>query len=248
MTEYRILSALLPLILGILVIKGMIRYSKSSKSSRSISPSYFGSVALLFALFASLIFSEVWTRISKINSLLVSEANDLRGILRISETIPGTTVPFKQAVQNFIALNKEWDQTTLAKYSSLKNKAEDTEFSGTTFRPIYKLVGDSILFKGHALEQQALYEKTDELRSAWFDRKELLKQRVLPEKILILFLMGFFTQLAIAMSHLGNDRAIRDTVFLFSLAFASAILLLALIDDSHFSSHFISHSVLNDIK
>ena len=89
--------------------------------------------------------------------------------------------------------------------------------------------------------------RTDIRFNNWFERKELLKQRILPEKILVLFLMGFFTQVSIALSHLGNDRAVRDTVWLFSLVFFAALSILIAVDDTALSRHFISLAALRDV-
>lgn len=109
------------------------------------------------------------------------------------------------------------------------------------------MVSDTSLFKGNHEAQHIVFQKTEELRAAWFERKEYLKQRILPEKLLILFLMGFFTQISIAFSHLGNKRAIRDTVWLFSFVFFAAMVILISIDSAEISRHFISISVLDDV-
>jgi hypothetical protein len=63
-----------------------------------------------------------------------------------------------------------------------------------------------------------------------------------------LFIFGFFTQLAIAYSHIGNDNATRATVLLFSVAFSISIALLTYIDNPHATSSLVSTSILNDVK
>lgn len=55
MLSLKLLSSLLPLLMGIGVILGMNKYSDWKYSPRGVSPSYFASVALLFALFLSLV-------------------------------------------------------------------------------------------------------------------------------------------------------------------------------------------------
>jgi hypothetical protein len=237
----RLAYVLATLLTGFLVIRSMTYYSRKENSARNISPSYFAAIALLFALFASLVFSEVWGRISRINQLMLTQANALRGILRITENLPGASLPYRQAVADYIQTISEMDKQE----DSAAPKA--STFSNQTFQPLYVLATNSSLFDFNPVVQQAILEKTDELRNAWFERKELLKQRILPEKILVLFLMGFFTQFSIAFSHLGNDRAMRDTVWLFSLAFFTALALLVCIDDTAWSSHFISLAALKDV-
>lgn len=241
MLVIRIAYVLATLLTGFIVIRSMTYYSGKQNSARNISPSYFAAIALLFALFASLVFSEVWGRISRINQLILIQANALRGILRISENLPGASLSYHKAVADYIQTVREID----GQGASTANKAN--AFSNQTFQPLYVLATNSSLFDFNPVLQQAILEKTDELRNAWFERKELLKQRILPEKILVLFLMGFFTQVSIAFSHLGNERAMRDTVWLFSLAFFTALALLVCIDDTELSNHFISLAALNDV-
>ena len=241
MSLLRFACVLATLLTGYLVIRSMTYYSRKENSARNISPSYFAAIALLFALFASLVFSEVWSRISRINQLILIQANALRGILRISENQSGAALPYRQAVADYIRTISEMDKQG----HSAANK--DSDFSNRTFQPLYALATNSALFDSDPVLHQAILEKTDELRNAWFERKELLKQRILPEKLLVLFLMGFFTQISIAFSHLGNDRAMRDTVWLFTLAFFTALALLVCIDDTALSSHFISLAALKDV-
>jgi len=166
------LSALLPIAMGVGVIFFERLYTKWKYSPRGVSPSYFASVALLFALFSSLIFSEVWGKITKTNALM----------------------------------------------------------------------------SGHPHMQTAYYNELESVREAWFERRELRKQHIPSTKIAVLFLFGFFTQLAIAFSHIGNNNATRATVMLFSLAFATSIALLAYIDNPHQTSYLVGTGVLDDIR
>jgi len=238
----------LPVLTGALVVFGVSYYSKLKYSARNISPSYFTAVALLFALFASLVFGEVWGRISKINSLMLEQANALRGILRITENIPAASAPFMAAVKSYIDRIDSQERTTEVEDKAEPLAGHKEKFSSKLIRPFYALAADSVLFKKNEILQLAVLNKADQLRNAWFEREELLKQRILPEKMLVLFLMGFFTQVSIGFSHLGNDRAVRDTVWLFSLAFFAAMAILITIDDTEFSRQFLSFSALKDVQ
>jgi hypothetical protein len=240
MNWYTIIMGMLPLISGFLVIKGLTFYGETKHSPKSISPSYFAAVALLFALFASLIFSEVWNRVGKINGLMLEEANSLRAILRITENDPAIASRYQTAIHNYM-------ESIEKKELRMSKNTEAGVNSNKLFNPLYVLATDSVTFRNKSNVQMALLNKTDQLRNAWFEREELLKYRIVPEKLLILFLMGFFTQISIAMSHLGNKKAIRDTVLVFSLAFFSAIAILLFIDDTELSRQFLSIQVLKDV-
>ncbi|MFM7838519.1 MAG: hypothetical protein ACKO6K_03045 [Chitinophagaceae bacterium] len=247
MSGFYIGLALLPLLTGYGVIRG-INYSATQKNSaRNISPSYFAAIALLFALFASLIFGEVWNRVSIINSMMLRQASSLRAILRITEQLPKAAEPYRIAVDEYIKGIGRMEQQGNGNGNGEKPGDERKSFSNQTFHPIYGLATDSSLFSGDPVLQQAVLAQTEVLRNAWFERKVLLNQRVLPEKLLILFLMGFFTQVSIAFSHLGNNRATHDTVWLFSLVFFAALSILIAVDDTAVSRHFISLAALKDV-
>ena len=107
MVTLKLLSALLPILMGIAVIIGMQKYSDWKHSPRGVSPSYFASVALLFALFLSLVFSEVWNKVSKTNALMTEQANSMRALLRMTEPLGPDSIRVANAVKNYIQKLKE---------------------------------------------------------------------------------------------------------------------------------------------
>ena len=242
------LLALLPMLLGVGVIGFMNLYMKWKHSARGISPSYFASVALLFALFASLIFSEVWGKITMTNALMTKQANSLRALLRLSEPLGPDSIKVANAVKNYIQRIKdqEVNDEMLAQkgFSEYKQKS----FNKGTYQEFYLIAADSSLFKGRAVMQNAFYDELESVREAWFERREIRKMNIPSSKIIVLFIFGFFTQLAIAYSHIGNHNATRATVMLFSLAFAISIALLTYIDNPHQTSYLVSTGVLDDVK
>jgi hypothetical protein len=121
-------------------------------------------------------------------------------------------------------------------------------FNKKTFQEFYLIAADNNLFQGRPHMQNAFYTELESVREAWFERRELRKQHIPSTKIAVLFLFGFFTQLAIAFSHIGNNNATRATVMLFSLAFATSIALLAYIDNPHQTSYLVGTGVLDDIR
>jgi hypothetical protein len=230
-------------------IIGFMRiYTKWKHSARGISPSYFASVALLFALFASLVFSEVWGKITKTNALMTQQANSLRALLRITEPLGPESIRVANAVKTYIQKIKdqEVNDEMLAQqgFSEYKQKS----FSKGTYQEFYIIAADTSMFKGRPSMQNAFYSELESVREAWFERRELRKQNIPESKIVVLFIFGFFTQLAIAYSHIGNKNATRATVLLFSVAFSIAIALLTYIDNPHATSSLVSTSILNDVK
>jgi hypothetical protein len=241
-------TSLLPMLMGLGVIFFERTYTKWKHSARGISPSYFASVALLFALFASLIFSEVWGKITKTNALMTQQANSLRALLRLTEPLGPDSIRVSNAVKNYIQKLKEQEVNDDMLAQSGFSVYKQQSFTKKTFQEFYEIASDTSLFKGFNPLHNAFYSELESVREAWFERRELRKQHIPSTKIAVLFIFGFFTQLAIAFSHIGNNNATRATVMLFSLAFATSIALLAYIDNPHQTSYLVSTGVLDDIR
>jgi hypothetical protein len=179
---------------------------------------------------------------------MTQQANSLRALLRLTEPLGPDSIRVANAVKNYIQKIKdqEVNDEMLAQkgFSEYKQKS----FSKGTYQEFYKIAADSSLFKGRPSMQNAFYSELESVREAWFERRELRKQNIPESKIVVLFIFGFFTQLAIAYSHIGNNNATRATVLLFSVAFSIAIALLTYIDNPHATSSLVSTSILNDVK
>jgi hypothetical protein len=241
---------LLPFITGLCVIYFSKIYSKGPIKPMGIQASIVSSISLLFALFASLIFTEVWTRTSKINLLLMEQASSLRALKRITEPLGENSIYFSKAVSSYIEKIKEQEVTDIVLKVSKPEKDESYRlktFSKNTYTELYTLAMDPKNFKGNIAMQNAFYTNLESLRHAWFERKELRKTKILPEKIYVLFIFGLLTQIAVAFSHLDDRKSNKIAVILFTITFSIALFILALIESSLIDSHFTSVSVLNDV-
>ena len=246
MTNHFIFS-LFPFVTGGLVIYASLKYSKTGQKIIGISASIVSPLSLLFALFASLIFTEVWNKTSKINALLMEQASDLRALKRMTEPLGENSKYFSVAVENYIDKIKYQEKNdVILKISNDSNYNKQT-FSNNTFAELYALANESQKFNGNVVMQNAFYINLETLRHAWFERKELKKSKILPEKIYVLFIFGVLTQIAIAFSHLEDRRANRIAIILFSLTFSIALFILQLTETSYLDSHFIGTHVLDDV-
>jgi hypothetical protein len=239
--------SLLPFVTGILVIYASSKYAKTSQKIIGISASIVSPLSLLFALFASLIFTEVWTKTSKINALLMEQASNLRALKRITEPLGEQSKTFVIAVENYIDKIQLQEKTDVILKSFNDSSYNKQTFSNSTFNELYVLASDPQKFNGNIAMQQAFYTNLESLRHAWFERKELKKSKILPEKIYVLFIFGVLTQIAIAFSHLEDPRANRIAIILFSITFTIALFILQLTETSYLDSHFISTHVLDDV-
>ena len=66
--------------------------------------------------------------------------------------------------------------------------------------------------------------------------------------IQIFLSFGFFTQVAIAISHIDDYKALKDSELIFSAAFAAAISILLVTTNFSFNSHFVNIEILYDVS
>ncbi|MFZ9660792.1 MAG: hypothetical protein ACO29O_02850 [Chitinophagaceae bacterium] len=228
MSAFQYFLIILPILMGILVVIIFGFLESRGTAIRNVSGSYFNVVAILFALTTTLITTEVWKKLNRINSLMTSQASTARALLRITEPLGDKSAVVDSAVFHYL---KNLEQRENAAYVSKlmsSNEMRNAEyFSGMQFKELYKLASDTSVFHGQEVIQKSFYEALELLRSGWFEREELRKSSVLKNELLIsvLFLLGLFTQISIAGAHTGNQRTVNFTVMLFSLAYTASIML-----------------------
>ncbi|HXU99796.1 MAG TPA: OFA family MFS transporter, partial [Caulobacteraceae bacterium] len=197
--SWRLALTLFPLALGIAVTVFFYYLDKSRFAVRGVAGPYFASVALLFALYASLMATEVWQRSVRATALGHSEIAALDSAVRIAEGVHPGDRRVRLAVQS-----------------------PDPEPA------LYAIAGNGAFFAGQGPANAAFYQAIGEAHGADAERKTLIGARLAPEKLFSLLLFGLLTQVAIAFCQAGSIRAIGVTVMLFSIAFAASVGILEL--------------------
>ena len=228
---------LLPLLLGVAVCFFFLHLDRSRFTIRGVVGPYFSSVAILFALFASLLAAELWQRHSKEDILLHQETNGLKSMLHIAASIDPETPVVRNAIRSYLR------QTAYG--AELAPRPGAQQHPSEALKQLYRLAADPATFKGNAVANAAFLQSLDVVRAAREDRADLHKARVAPSKFFTLLLFGLLTQIAIAFCHAGNPRALGASVMLFSVAFSAAIGILALLDDPYEGLPMISAGLLN---
>lgn len=230
---------LLPLLLGAIVCFFFFHLDKSRFTVRGVVGPYFASVAILFALFASLLAAELWQRQTREDTLLHAEMNGLKSMLHIAASIDPESTVVRDTIRSYLR------QTAYGAELAPRTSPAEGQASEALKR-LYRLATDPATFKGNAIAQATFLQSLDVVRSAREDRTDLHKAHVAPSKFFTLLLFGMLTQIAIAFCHAGNPRALAASVMLFSVAFASAIGILALLDDPYEGVRMVSTTLLNN--
>jgi len=231
---------LLPLLLGVLVCFFFFHLDKSRFTIRGVVGPYFSSVAILFALFASLLAAELWQRQTREDTLLHQEINGLKSMLHISASIDPDTTVVRDAIRSYLRQTAYGAELAPAAPAAPLPSSE-------ALRRLYRLATDVALFKGNAAANAAFLQSLDQVRSAREDRTDLHKAHVASSKFFTLLVFGLLTQIAIAFCHAGNPRALAASVMLFSVAFSAAIGILALLDDPYEGVTMVSVSFMDSL-
>ena len=239
MYEYLYLGVL-PLLMGALTVYLFNRLDDSRFQVRGVVGPYFAALALLFGLFSSLTASDVWQRIGKANTLVCTEVNSLRSMLRLSETLGPNAIKMKSTINDYL---KEIQQ------SEFTDKKEiPSAMPVEPLNRLYQIAADPANFNNITPIQSEFLKSLEQVRSAHLERIELRKTRLSGTKLLIIFIFGLLTQFSIALCHAGNPRASWASVMLFSVAFSAAITVLTVFENPANFSSMISTSALVDIR
>ena len=209
---------LLPLLLGTGVCIAFIYLDQSRFAVRGVVGPYFAALALLFGLYASLLATEVWQRISREGVLLRAEVGALQAMGGIAQGVGGDKRAILEAIDGY------------AGAMAGGNAGGLVDATASPLRRLYGVAADKELFQGNTSSNAAFYGQIEVLRSSRGQRAQLMVEHIEPIKTFSLLLFGFLTQISIAFCHAGNRRAIGLTVMLFSVGFAAAIGILELLD------------------
>jgi hypothetical protein len=228
---------LLPLLLGLGVCVAFYHLDRSRFTIRGVVGPYFSSVAILFALFASLLAAELWQRHTREDLLFHGELNGLQSLLQIAGGFDSGATTVRNAVRSYL------DPAVPV----AARPPDAAQPAGEPLERLYRLATDRQTFGGNTVANAAFLASLQAVRAARDDRIALHKERVSPSKFFTLLLFGLLTQVAIAFCHAGNPRALAASVMLFSIAFSAAIGILALLDDPYQALRTISPNLLNGV-
>ncbi len=230
----------LPMFLGVGVCTAFWLLDRSPVSVRGVSPSYISAVALLFSLYGGLMAKEAWDKLSRIEVIITTETNALRSMLRIAEAVdPFGRFDIDRKVTRYVSEVREKEYNI--------NVTEENLLKSKSLQYLYNMVAREDVFPDSVLKSHFL-SSVETLHSARLERLSLQMHRISVTKVFILFLFGFLTQVAIALTHAGNSHAILASVMLFSIAFSGSIFVLFEFDDPYEMGQLLSIKPFTDVE
>jgi hypothetical protein len=183
---------------------------------------FFGSVAILFALFAAFLANDVWRQIERAQTALAREADGVRTILRLAEAEGGPGKPLTVAVVGYSrsVMDSEW--------SAMRQGKEAAETVDALHKLALAVVNPQVFAGAPPALHQAVVDAFVEIRQARTDRIAISTRHGASINWLAMVILGILTQVAVAVVHLDKIRPQVLALCVFTAAFASTVALVGI--------------------
>jgi MFS family permease len=207
----------LPLLLGGLVCLAFHYLDGSRFAVKEVVGPYFVAVSIVFALYASLVTTEMWQKVSLARGTLRAEFAALQSMALMASQLDPPAPEVRDMARDY------WSEV-------LSREGDRSVSDGMAYlRQLYAFASKTERFQRGG-SQAAFYSALESVHAARLEHNVLKTGRLAPVKLFSLLLFGFLTQIGIALVHAGKRRAIFVTVMLFSIAFAGSVGIIELFD------------------
>tara|TARA_A100001011_G_C14037265_1_gene726256 strand:- start:8 stop:733 length:726 start_codon:yes stop_codon:yes gene_type:complete len=227
---------LIPFVTGFIAVLLVSSLSGTKFEIKGVVGPYFGALAVMFGLFASLMAGDTWREISRANSLVMKEINSLKAIESLGKSLPQGNSQLREITKKYVSQDIQTNkQINIERTFSLRELPALFELQDY-------VLNDEL---GSPLLKSRLFLHIDELRDLRLERLEIKETHSGPLKLTMLVILGILTQIAIAMCHAGNRSASIYTVGLFSIAFAVTVFFTSAFDDLENFDQVVDLSILD---
>lgn len=167
----------------------------------NISPQLVAIIGLLFGLYMAFFANDIWSIRDRAQTMILQEADGLRGILDIAESLPAeASIPLVTAVRAYVeAAVGEWP---------LLAQGQSSPQARDLLRRLSHTALDGLLMaRLGAGAQFALAKNLEQVRSSRYHRLALSQRRGDPLKWFAVACLGALTLLGVALVHLDNWRS-----------------------------------------
>jgi hypothetical protein len=193
---------------------------------------FFGSVAILFSLFAAFLANDVQHQNVEARTAVANEADGIRTILRLLEPLGESGVPLRMAIIGYA-------QAVLATdWPAMREGRSANEDLGSLRRLIAAALAPALTTAAPAAVHQAIVDSVVEIRQARRDRMALTDHQSASFNWLATLILGFLTQIAVAVVQLDRLRPQALALCVFTAAFAATVVLIGL-GERPFTGHAI---------
>jgi hypothetical protein len=216
------LSAIMPVAMALLLFAVESRgpMAPAIQASKGLVAPYFTSVAIVFGLFAALLANDAWQKDNAARYIVQAEADSVHLIAQLARAGGIETVVLPKLKAYVDAASAE------DPYSASIGASR-----GKTGKAYQELLASLTQTSGvDATTRTAMLGGARDLLRAHDDRLYLANDITAPIKWLSILVFGGITQIALLLVHVGNRRALRIAVSLFTVAFSFCLVVVAIFD------------------
>ena len=190
------------------------------KKTIGIVPPYIAALTIIFALFTARMMNDVWEKENAARQVVQMEDDALRALLYLAN-ITDSRAAVLPAIQSYVKAAGAENPYSKAHASARTDTDEAFEALLTTVARVHDL--DPPL-------RTTFLSTAMDLRRARDRRLTIADDQTAPIKWASIAFFGVLAQISILLVHIGNRRALRVTVGLFTVAFTFCLTLFALFD------------------
>ncbi len=215
-----VLSLVTPAIVGCLMCFLETRgpLARLLQQPNGLVPGYFAAVGTLFGLVTALLMSDVWHKENAAFQSILAEDDAMRAVLQLTH-VNAVEATINPAIKAYAA--------AAGRESPASSAPDDARHN--TDQAYQALLAAAAQAQGPARAE--LMAACSELRRARDRRLSLADDRTAMTKWLSVLVLGALTQLALLFVHVGNRRAMRLAVGMFTVAFTFCLAIIAIFDD-----------------
>ncbi|MBS0521079.1 MAG: hypothetical protein JSR90_20425 [Proteobacteria bacterium] len=216
------LSATVPVAMALLLFllerRGPL--ARPLQESKGLVAPYFSAIAVVFSLFAALLASDAWRKDTAARAAVEAEADAVRQIVHVAR-VAGIGTEVLPTLKSYIEAASAEDP-----YS-----AEIEADRGRTDKVLERLL--TAIVRNQTLDSTSrslLASSAQSLMKAHDDRLHLATDVTALMKWVTIIVLGTITQVALLLVHIGNRRAQRVAVGLFTVTFSFCLIVVAIFD------------------
>jgi hypothetical protein len=216
------LSATMPVAMALLLftIESRGPLAPGIQASKGVVAPYFSSVAIVFGLFAALLANDAWQKDGTARYTVQAEADAVHLIAQLARAAGIETIALPKLKAYVEAASGE------DPYAASIGASR-----GKTGKAYQELLAGLMQAPGvDATVRAALLGSARDLLRAHDDRLYLANDATAAIKWLSILVFGGITQIALMLVHVGNRRALRVAVSLFTVAFSFCLVVVAIFD------------------
>ena len=203
--------------LGVALVQWFIQCSRWSgwvRSLHGVVAPFINIIGVLFGLTLAFLVNDTWSAHDRATNAVFREADALRSLVTLSDTLPD---PLRAQAR---AVMRDYAQASAAEWPMLARRESSAQVPPQADR-LLKLMASQALAQATASNVQALMlGKVGEIRAQRDLRIGLSQTHVNPLKWLGMAFLGLVTLLSLAVVHVDRPRAALVAMLLFSLAAA----------------------------